>query len=100
MSLCEIRGHLPTQETELNLPTEAVDISALSASDLRKKVDVSGNLSHVQKGSLFNMLSTYKTHFRSKLGLCKLFEYELLVQYSEPTVGHTRPIPFSVRPAV
>jgi hypothetical protein len=29
-----------------------------------------------------------------------LFEYEFEVQGSDPTVGHTRPIPFSVRPAV
>jgi hypothetical protein len=37
------------------LQTEAVDIRALSASDLRKKM--SHNLSHEQKGSLFHLLS-------------------------------------------
>jgi hypothetical protein len=46
--LCEIRGHLQTQEAELKLQTEAVDIRALSALDLRKKVNESDNLSHEQ----------------------------------------------------
>jgi hypothetical protein len=100
MNLCQIRGHLPTQETELKLQTEAVDIRALSASDLRKKVDESDNLSHEQKGSLFHMLSKYRVHFTSKPGLCNLFEYEFEVQCSETIVGQIRPIPFSVRPAV
>ena len=53
---CEIRGHLPMHETELKLQTEAVDTRALSASDLRKKMDESDNLSHEQKGNLFHML--------------------------------------------
>jgi len=39
-------------------------------------------------------------HFTSKPGLCNLFEYEFEVQCSDPTLGHTRPIPFSVRPAI
>jgi len=98
--LCEIRGHLQTQEAELKLQTEAVDMRALSARDLRKKVDESDNLSHEQKESLFHMLSKYRAHFTSKPGLCKIFEYEFEVQCLEPIVGHTRPIPFSVRPAV
>jgi hypothetical protein len=73
---------------------------ALSARDLRKKVDESDNLSHEQNESLFHMLSKYRDHFTSKPGLCKIFEYEFEVQCSEPIVGHIRPIPFSVRPAV
>ena len=46
------------------------------------------------------MLSKYMAHFTSKPGLCNLFEYEFEVQCSDPTLGHTRPIPFSVRPAI
>ena len=46
------------------------------------------------------MLSKYRAHFTSKPGLCNLYEHKFGVQCSEPTVGHTRPIPFSVRPAV
>jgi len=46
---CDITGHLPAQETELKLQTEAVDIRAHNARDLRKKMDVSDNLSHKQK---------------------------------------------------
>jgi hypothetical protein len=98
--LCEIRGHLQTQEAELKLQTEAVDIRALSTRDLCKKVNESDNLSHEQKGSLFHMLSKYRAHFMSKPGLCKIPEYEFEVPCSEPNAGHTRPIPFSVRPAV
>jgi hypothetical protein len=79
---------------------QAVDFRALSALDLSKKVDRSDNLSRVQKGCLFHMLLKYKAHFTPKPGLCKAFECEFAVNCSEPIVGHTRPIPFSVRPAV
>jgi hypothetical protein len=78
--LCEIRGHLQTQETKLKLQTEAVDIRAHSARDFCKKVNESDNLGHEQKGSLFNMLSKYRDHFTSKSGLWKIFEYEFEVQ--------------------
>jgi hypothetical protein len=99
-NLYESRGHLQTQEAELKLLTEAVDVRALSARDLRKKVNESNKLSHEQKESLFHMLSKYRAHFTSKPGLYNIFEYEFEVQCSEPIVGHTRTIPFSVRPAV
>ena len=80
--VCEIRGHLPAQQTAVKLQTETVDIRALSARDLRKKVDESDNLSHEQKGNLFHMLSKYRANFTSKRGLCELFAYELEVQWS------------------
>jgi hypothetical protein len=54
--LCEIRGRLPAQETAVKLQTEAVDIRALGALDLRKKVDESDNRSHEQKGNLFHIV--------------------------------------------
>jgi hypothetical protein len=54
--LFDITGHLPVQETELKLQTEAADITAHSACDLLKKVDVLDNLSHKQKGSLFHVI--------------------------------------------
>ena len=46
------------------------------------------------------MLPKYRAQFISKPGKCKIFEYESDVQSSEPFVGHTRPISFSVRSAV
>jgi hypothetical protein len=52
--MCEIRHHNPAQKAESKLQTEAVDIMAFSACDVRKKV--SDNLSHEQKGSVFIML--------------------------------------------
>jgi hypothetical protein len=64
------------------------------------KVDEYDNLTHEQKKDLFNMPLKYKANFSSKPGLCKIFEYEFEVECSEPIVGHTRQIPFSVRPAV
>jgi hypothetical protein len=45
------------------------------------------------------MLSKYKSQFTSRPGLCSLCEYEFEVHVSDRIVGHTRPIPFSVRPA-
>jgi hypothetical protein len=53
----------------------------------------------INRSEAYSMLSKYRVHFTSKPGLCDLFEYEFEVKYSEPTVGHTRPIPFSVGPA-
>jgi hypothetical protein len=96
----ELRVHLTTQETEVNIETGSEDVRALSTHDLRMKVDESDNLTHEQKEDLFNMLLKYKAHFSSWPGLCKLSEYEFEVQSSEPIVGHTRQILFSVRPAV
>ena len=87
--ICEIRRHLHAQETELKLQTKALDTRALSARDLRKKVDESDNLSHEKKCSLFHMLSKYRAQFTSKPGLCKISEYESEVQCSEPVVGIT-----------
>ena len=97
--LCEIRGHLLVQETELKLQTEAVAIRALSARGLPEKVNESDNLSHEHK-RLFRTLSKYRAPFTSEPGLCKIFEYEFEVQCAEPIVGHTQPIPFPVRPGV
>jgi hypothetical protein len=97
--LCDITGHLPAQGAELKLQTEAVDIRAHSARDLRKKVDVSDNLSHKQMGSLFDVLEIRGSLY-VQARLCNLFKYEFEVQCSDPTLGHTRPIPFSVRPAI
>jgi hypothetical protein len=45
------------------------------------------------------MLLKYRAHFTSKLGLGKKLEYEFDVQCSEPNVGHSRPVTFSVRSA-
>jgi hypothetical protein len=98
--ICEIKGHLQAQEAELKLQTEAVDIRALSARDLHKKVNESDNLSHGKKESFGHMLSKYRAHFTSKTGLCNIFEYKFEVQCSEPIVGHTRQIPFPVRPHI
>ena len=38
--LCEIRGHIPAQETAIKPQTEAVNIRALSVRDLRKKINL------------------------------------------------------------
>jgi hypothetical protein len=99
MKGCKFKVQLTTQVTEVNTETRSEDIRALSIHDLRMKVDESDNLTHEQK-DLFNTLLKYKAHFSSKPGLCKISEYEFEVQCSEPIVGHTRQIPFSVRPAV
>jgi hypothetical protein len=41
----------------------------------------------------------YKDAFTTKPGKCKNFSYKLEVNCPEPIVGHSRPIPFSVRDA-
>jgi hypothetical protein len=100
MKGCKFKVQLTTPETEVNTETGSEDIRALSIHDLRMKVDESDNLTHEQKKDLFSTVLKYKAHFSSKPRLCKIFEYEFEVQCSEPVVGHTRQIPFSVRPAV
>lgn len=54
------RGHLTTQETEVQTAAESEDTRALSTHDLRKKTDESDNLTQEQKKkTLFHMLSKY-----------------------------------------
>ena len=72
MKVCEIRGHLPTQETAVNTHTEAVDFRALGARELSKTVDKSDN-SHKQKGKLFYMLSKYRAHLRPSQAFVNYF---------------------------
>jgi hypothetical protein len=69
--LCETRGLLQTQEAELKLLTESIDIRALSARDLRKKVNESDNLSHEQKECLFHMLLNIGLILRPSQGFVK-----------------------------
>jgi hypothetical protein len=42
----------------------------------------------------------YKDNFTSKPGKCKDFKYRFEVAQSEPIVGRTRPVPFSLRSVV
>jgi hypothetical protein len=97
--LCGNTKMLSEIKVELESGTEVVDTRALDEHVLCTKVDESEELTRSQKESLKCMLLKYKAQFTSKPGLCKLFEYEFEVQGSG-SIGHTRPIPFSVRPAV
>jgi hypothetical protein len=44
--MCGIRDNLPAHDTKLKLRTEAVDIRALGAHDLHKRVDQSDNINN------------------------------------------------------
>jgi predicted aspartyl protease len=97
---CGNAERLSESKVELESGADVVDARTLDVRILCKKVDESDELTCSQKESLKCMLLKYKAQFTSKPGLCKLIEYEFEVQGSDPLVGHTRPIPFSVRPAV
>jgi hypothetical protein len=57
-------------------------------------------LSPVQKTELRDLLSNYREHFTSKPGRCGSYEYEYKLNDTAPYIGHTGPVPFSLRPAI
>ena len=97
---CEITETKSKSDAKLGLSTDMSDTRTLDVRILGRKIVESDKLTCGQKESLKCMLWKYKAQFASKPGLCNLFEYEFEVQGLEPYVRHTRPIPFSVRPAV
>jgi hypothetical protein len=83
-----------------NASTDAVDTRAIQNSELLRKVEEASRLSTEQKTKLFNVLLRYKKFFTSKPGRCDTFQYKFKVSPEGQLVGHSRPIPFTVRSTV
>jgi hypothetical protein len=93
-------GYLACQEIGNDPTAKKGDVRAVSVQDLHTKVWEASALSETQRKALFEMLLQYKDNFTSKPGKCKDFEHRFEVEQSGPTVGRTRPVPFSLRSVV
>jgi hypothetical protein len=58
------------------------------------------SLNEARKEELLHLLVKYENVFTTKPGKCKNLSYKFDVNCPEPIVGHSRPIPLSVRDAV
>jgi hypothetical protein len=71
-----------------------------------QKCDVSAlvkqviSLSEPQQKELYETLIKYMDHMTTKPGRCNLLDYKFQVNTDKPIVGYSRPIPFTLRPAV
>ena len=104
----------PTTELELNsvgiallhgqlIPdskTPFPDPRSLQAADLRSLVEQVDSLSTAEQDALYQVLLRYREHLTTRPGKCKLFIYRFQVDADRPIIGHSRPIPYALRPAV
>ena len=104
----------PTTESEVNsvetallhdqpIPdpkTPSPDPRSLQAADLRSLVEKVDSLSTAEQDALYQVLLRYREHLTSRPGKCKLFSYRFQVDADRPIIGHSRPIPYALRPAV
>jgi hypothetical protein len=86
----------PTPES--NNPTP--DPRSLQEADLRSLVEQVDNLSTLERDALYQVLLRYIEHMIARPGKCKLFKYRFQVEADKPIIGHSRPIPYALRPAV
>ncbi|XP_033608779.1 nucleoporin nup211-like [Cryptotermes secundus] len=104
----------PTYELEVNSVETALphgqpipnpkpsfpDPRSLQAADLHSLVEQVTDLSTAERSDLYQVLFRYREHMTTRPGKCKLFIYKFQVDTDRPIVGHSRPIPFALRPAV
>jgi hypothetical protein len=64
------------------------------------KVNEARSLDDAHKLISFKMLLKYEHHFTATPGKCKHTEHEFKVTNSNLILGHSRPIPFALRPVV
>jgi hypothetical protein len=84
----------------LTVCDEREDNRSISHVGLARKAEEAGFLGKGQRKNLLELLLKYQEYFTSRPGRCNNFEYTFRVNHKEPIVGHTRPIPFSIRPKV
>jgi hypothetical protein len=77
-----------------------LDERSLSFPELQEIVESTKSLSSEQRTELLYTLSKYLKFFTSKPGLCTSFTYKFEVTKPDPIINPSRPIPFSMRPAV
>jgi hypothetical protein len=76
------------------------DPRCMTAEGVVSLIEANKNLTSNEKGQLVQLLLKYLNNLTTKPGICKSFEYKFEVNSSAPIVGHSRPIPFSLRPLV
>jgi hypothetical protein len=76
------------------------DPRSLRGPDVSALVERTTSLSELQQGRLYEILIKYIDHLTTKPGRCNLLKYKFQVNTDKPIVGHSRPIPFALRPAI
>ena len=76
------------------------DPRCMTAEGVVSLIEENENLTSNEKRQLVQLLLKYLNNLTTKPGICKSFEYKFEVNSSAPIVGHSRPIPFSLRPLV
>jgi hypothetical protein len=90
LSGCEPNTH-PEQS-----PADRRSLRKDDVSNIVRKV----NLSEAERNQLSAALMKYLDYLTTKPGKCNLMEYNFQVKSDQPIISHSRPVPFSQRPAV
>jgi hypothetical protein len=77
-----------------------LDSRGMTEEELNTVVEQSESLNAEQKLKLYDTLIRYLPSFTDKPGKCKLLKYEFHVKADQPLRSFSRPVPFSLRPAV
>jgi hypothetical protein len=103
----ENRGRLCSSEgSQFNpiqvyyLESRDIETRSISKAEIFRLVNCNENLEEGQKSNLFDLLIEYASYLNSRPGKCKIFEYAFNLTDEKPIMSHTRPVPFSLRPAV
>jgi hypothetical protein len=86
--LCE------TTDVDLREPRQITEV------DLKKLIMSNDNLEDQQKERLIEVLLKYTEYLTTKPGKCKVYEYKFNVTDTIPTIGHSRPVPYSARASI
>jgi hypothetical protein len=76
------------------------DPRQVSEVDLKKLIMNNNNLELQQKEKLIEVLLRYTEFFTTRPGKCKVYEYNFNITDTTPIIGHSRPVPYSVRAGV
>jgi hypothetical protein len=77
-------------------PSDPRSLQEGDVSDLVGKVC----LPPAQRKELYAVLIKYLNYLTTRPGKCKLLEYKFWINTDQPVVSYSRPVPFSLRPAV
>jgi hypothetical protein len=100
LNVMNVRRELPVAEPVPTPKPRLNDPRSLQRADAASLVDKVACLSELQQMKLYQILIKYLDHMTTKPGRCILLEYRFQVDTDQPIVGHSRPIPFALRPAV
>jgi hypothetical protein len=95
-----MRRDLPVCDPIPKPELDSSDPRSLQKTELSALVEQVASLSEVQRRRLYAVLVKYLSHMTNKPGRCNLLSYKVQVNTDKTIVGYSRPIPFTLRPAV